>query len=406
MLRTDEQDPQLLGQRLAQARKARGMTQDEAANQLGVSRPTLSATEKGKRPPKPEELVRLAELYGRSVHDLIGRKAPTVELAPHLRAAVRKCPEAENDVDDAIKEFESLADDYRELEQLLGAEPVYNYPPQIGLPDRARQVDEFAEDVAERERKRLAVGDQPILGLRRVLEDSVGLKVFCTGIPSHIAGMYAYVEDLGCLILMNRNHPQERQRWTLSHEYGHFLLDRHRPGVDYTREKKRKPANKRFCDAFAANFLLPRSAVRSRFYDIKRSTNDFRVADLCQLSSDFAVSVHAMARRLEALNLIDKGSWRFLQEKGFQPTKAKEELEIGPTQVESQDIYPQRYKYLAVTAFCEEKITETELARFLRTDRVSARGIVRKCVHRLELTEEGGEGVMRLPFEKSLLKTD
>lgn len=50
--------------RLLEARKAAGLTQQEAAAQLGVSRPTLIAIEKGTRQTKPEELVKLAALYG------------------------------------------------------------------------------------------------------------------------------------------------------------------------------------------------------------------------------------------------------------------------------------------------------------------------------------------------------
>jgi hypothetical protein len=40
------------------------------------------------------------------------------------------------------------------------------------------------------------------------------------------------VPDPGYCILVNRKHPPERRRWTLSHEYAHFLADRHRPAVD------------------------------------------------------------------------------------------------------------------------------------------------------------------------------
>ena len=47
-------DPRIFGQRLAEARKARGITQEAAAAHLGCSRPTYIAIEKGERPPSPK----------------------------------------------------------------------------------------------------------------------------------------------------------------------------------------------------------------------------------------------------------------------------------------------------------------------------------------------------------------
>ena len=46
-----ETDPRILGRRIAEARKARGKTQEEVAEFLGCSRPTYIAIEKG-RPPR------------------------------------------------------------------------------------------------------------------------------------------------------------------------------------------------------------------------------------------------------------------------------------------------------------------------------------------------------------------
>ena len=45
----DSINPRILGQRIAEARKARGKTQEEVAEFLGYSRPTYIAIEKGER---------------------------------------------------------------------------------------------------------------------------------------------------------------------------------------------------------------------------------------------------------------------------------------------------------------------------------------------------------------------
>jgi transcriptional regulator with XRE-family HTH domain len=57
MLQLEEIDPKTLGQRIAEARKARGVTQEDVAEFLGYSRPTYIAIEKGERPSKADEII-------------------------------------------------------------------------------------------------------------------------------------------------------------------------------------------------------------------------------------------------------------------------------------------------------------------------------------------------------------
>ena len=395
-------DPRIMAQRLTEARKACGKTQEESAQVLGCSRPTFIAIEKGGRPPKAEEIVKLAAFYGRSVHELVRPGTPIVALEPHLRAAIDPSRGHASEVGDAAKVLARFAEDYRELERLLNAPLESNVPPEVGL-QAARHLDEFAEDIACRERSRLQLGDQPILNLRGTL-DAVGIRVFYSPMPSCIAGMYAYVADAGYCSLINTKHPRERRRASLAHEYGHFLSDRHRPGVDYLTDDGRKPLNERFAEKFAISFLAPASGVRRQFHDTLKNTKDFQVADLCRLSSFYSVSAQAMTLRLEGLGLISRGTWDYLQETGFKPAATKADLGLVSPVCESDEPYPERYKYLAVQAFLNELISEGQLAHFLRCNRVAARQIVEDCLTCLEVDSAGNERAMTMPFGKSLLQ--
>jgi len=397
-------DPRILGRRLTEARVARGITQEQAAARLGCSRPTLIAVEKGTRMAKPAEIVELAAFYGKSVHELVRPGAPVAELQPHLRAAVDLSRGGAEDLYAAIAELQEFAIDYRELERLAGTEPAERHPPELTIPPWV-DIRDYAEVAASRERLRLFLGDQPVPNVRQVLESEAGLRVFCSGLPSAVAGMYAYAAELGYCVLINRKHPVERRRFTLAHEYGHFLTHRHKPGIDYFfSSDMRKPRNEAFADAFAACFLMPETGVRRLFMDIRTASKDFQVADLCRLSNLFGVSVEAMCYRLEALGLIPKGTWDSLAEKDFRPAEASRELNLVPRTAESEEPYPERYRDLAVLAFCQERITEGQLGRFLRCDRVRAREVVEECRNRTRIGPEGSPGVIRLPFEASLLK--
>jgi Zn-dependent peptidase ImmA (M78 family)/DNA-binding XRE family transcriptional regulator len=401
MQQLDQLDPKILGGRLAEARKARGMTQEEAAEQFGCSRPTLIAIEKGERRAKPAEIVRLASLYGRKVHELVRGGEPVVDLQPHLRAVAEKMPADREELTRAITDLQRLAEDYREVERLMNAPLRYQYPPPVELKPRT-DVTGLAEDVAGRERQRLGLGDQPVLNLRSVLEWDVGLRIFYRPLPSAVAGLVGYAEELGGCILINGKHPAARRRASLLHEYGHLIVDRYKPGIDYLSRPGRKPANERFAEAFAMSFLMPAASVRHRFYDTVSTTGDFQVADLVRLSHFYFVSVEAMALRLEGLGLLPKGTAAALKRERSKVHQAADILELA-SHHESNDLYPERYKFLVVQAYTQGKISEGQLAGFLRTDRVTAREVVAECLTSLEVDAEGKGRTVRLEFQQSLL---
>lgn len=399
MIDTFKVDPAIVGRRLADARKAAGLSQEQAAAHLECSRPTLIAMEKGTRPPKPTELIALAQRYGRSVHELV-REGPEVRpLEPHLRASIGKADADE--LAQAIRLLAAFAEDYRILELKAGATPFADYPPEVVFSQRV-DVTTVAEDVAIRERNRLHLGDQPVLRLRSVLEEA-GVHVFYGDLPSTLAGMYAFVPELGYCVLVNHSHLEERRRWTLAHEYAHFLADRHKPGVDYVGGQARKPNSERFADAFAASFLMPETAVRRHFLAVTTRTGDFQAADLCRMASLFFVSVKALCRRLVQLRLLPAGTWEMLTVSSFKPIAARRTPGLDePAQVDEQP-YPERYRHLAVRAFVKEDISEGQLARFLRTDRVTARGIVEATLMAREVDDQGNEQMMEIPYPGSLL---
>ena len=403
MRQPDTLDPRILGQRITEARKARGKTQEEVAEFLGCSRPTYIAIEKGDRLAKTDEIIKLAPFLGKKVNDLVRPTEPVVDLQPHLRAVAGRMKGADEPaLQAAIADLQQLAEDYRDLERMMNAPLRFNYPPDVSLDSRIDAA-ELAEGVASQERRRLGLGDQPVIYLRSTLEWDVGLRIFYSGaLPSAIAGMYAYTADLGCCILVNRKHPPERRRVSMLHEYGHLVVDRYKPGIDYLTMSGRKPANERFAESFALSFLMPASSVRQRFHDIVTTTKDFQVADLRRLSHFYFVSVEAMALRLEQLGLIPKGSWQYLKEAKFAPRQAAELLGLQPLPTNDEP-YPERYKYLAVHAYGRGEIGDSDLAHFLRCDIVTAREIVSRTLTSREVEATGEEGQLRLDFDRSLL---
>jgi len=367
-----------LTERLVAARKSAGITQDVAAAHLGMSRPTFIAIEKATRRPQPEELVKLATLYRTSVSALLRQETQPPKLQPHLRSVLSSNADDQEELETAIAKLTGFVDDYIFLEKKLDAQPVNNFPPRIRAP--VGPVERFAEHCAQEERARLNLGAHlPIYTLRKVLED-VGVHVFMDVLPSKLAGLYVFVPDFGYCVLINKLHPKDRRRWTIAHEYGHFLLDRDKPGVDYLRPMQRKPENERFADAFAAAFLMPEAGVQRRFYEEVERKSDFNVGDLCRMADYYAVSLMAMTLRLESLNLIGRGSWDSIKGAGVAVKDLKREAGVeDQPEVDSGETFPDRYKLLAVQAWADDKISTGTLAKLLRCSLVEAREIAYRC---------------------------
>ncbi|TWI09399.1 XRE family transcriptional regulator [Aerolutibacter ruishenii] len=384
-------------QRLISARKAAGISQAVAAERLSISRPTFIAIEKGTRDVKPEELMTLAKLYNTSLNRLMRQNAPPTQVAPHLRAVVEREGE-DAGLDCAIAKLTEFVDDYMFLLDKVQGHAMPTPPPQ---PARSPlPVERFAERQAIEQRHRLGFGDrEPIGSLRKTL-DEIGVHVFIDGLDSKLAGLYAYIENFGYCILVNRRHPQARRRWTIAHEYGHFLFDRDRRGVDYAEPMQRKPENERFADAFAMHFLMPSEGVQRRFHDTYQQKGDVSVGDVLRIADYYGVSLMAMVLRLESLGLIRRNSWDAIKASGAKVRDIRAESgieEIGDQ--DSVEIFPDRYLMLAIEAWSSEKITTSQFAKLMRKSIVEAR----EFAYTRSQQEDDNQSIIEFSLGDSLL---
>ena len=405
-----EVDPQTLGKRLQIARLASDLRQQDVAENLKLARTTITAIEQGERQVRPGELVQMARLYGRAVSDLVGRKSVIANFAVQFRFVLTNRKDArviEPLVAQAILEFQSLCENHRQLEIINEYHSSRSYPPPVswkGLPTEVT-----AAAISSAERNRLGIGDGPLVHLRDILENEVGLRVFFIPLASSISGMFAYTDDLGGCIAVNLKHPRERQNWTLAHEYGHFLTERYRANIVSISERlgpqsyRRARTHELFADAFARNFLMPEAGLTRRFLNLKQAGSDsmLTMTDVCRLAASYLVSVQAMTLRLEELQLLRRGTWDQLTTRGFRVQEAHKELNIKKHSNEER-LFPTDYQYLAVRAYQREMLTEGQLASFLRCTRIEARQIVQEKVALDFLTEDGEEETILLDLESRI----
>lgn len=397
----DQLDPKVLGARLQEARKARGLTQQAVADEMGMARTTLVAIEKGERRVLPQELTQLAALYGRPVTEFVSRQVVTAGFVPQFRYEWREDFTRDAELESAAAELQRLAEDYAELERLCELPPTKTYPLVYETSRSAPEQD--AEEIAAAERNRLGIGDGPISNLRDRLETDVGLRVFYFAMSPKVSGLFAYNDVLGGCVGINGNHPRDRRNWSLAHEYGHFLTNRYRAEITFLNEKKRHSASERFADAFAENFMMPASGLNRRFTEMHRSSpsGQITLAQICTLADLYQVSVQALVIRLEKLRRLPTGTWDRLEAEGFKPRKAQQLLGIDANPAE-KNLLPRRYLNLAVMAYDKELLSEGQLARFLRADRVSARILVEEVSRRFNAEAPDEEGYNSFELDLAL----
>ncbi len=371
----DRIDPIALGQQLRSARLIAGLTQAQAAEKMGMSRTTLVSIEKGSRPVTSGELPRFAKIYNGQVSNWLGAKTSAEPLIPQFRSLagedafapeLRKC----------ISQLEELARDYKELEELTGSPLIQSFPDPYQHRISGVSAELRGEEIAAAERLRLSLGKNPVRDLRSLLEEEVGLRIFYLNLPSAVSGIYAYTDELGGCIAINRLHPNTRSSWSLAHEYGHFMSTRSAADVAYSQGRKwGKVYDEKFADSFAKNFLMPRDGINSSLSSlIAAEGGNITIAHVLSLSHKFNISAQAMFKRLEELRRLPNGTWDKLVDQNFKPETAKATLGIA-NKSQREPMLPFRYRLLAQRAYdiSESELTESNLAHYLRTDLASTR---------------------------------
>jgi Zn-dependent peptidase ImmA (M78 family) len=380
MVDLNELSAQEIGRRLKVARETAGLKQDEAAQFIDVSRPTLVSIEKGGRPPRIQELQILAKHYGTSVNALLRREAIHEDLLPRFR----KLKDTEDaDTIYAVRIFNNLISADVELENLLGVPRHRNYPPEKGI--NQGDVIELAEKHAEELRSFLGLGPGPIADIFSIIELTIGIRLYQSKLPpsSKIAGLFTYNEAVGACIFLNINHPLPKRVQSAAHELGHFYGTRQNPEV-LEFDEIFTSREERYANAFGRAFLTPASSFIESFRKLKAITSPDKISRrlVVLLSHQFNISREACIRRMEELSLAPKGTFDWFQDHGGIPDKQADSIlgdlprPADPWKSGADRLLSHRLSWMAHTAWKRELLSEGELANLLDLTRPELRGII------------------------------
>ena len=409
--------PNELSRRIRASREACGLTQEQVAEHLGVSRPTVVQIEQGKRSVSSLELDRLAHLFGRDIREFVAEHFEGADALAALfraEAAVLDQPA----VVEALRDCVAIGRELRNLQQLLGTEnatgaaAAYSLPSPSSRWEAIQQGDRLAQD----ERRRLGLGATALPDLAELLET----QGVCTGLvdlPDDVSGLTLNDSKVGLFVIANRAHHVLRRRFSFAHEYAHVLADRDRFGL-ISRGSDRSNLVEVRANVFAAGFLMPEEGVRAFLAGLGKGkpsrhssmvfdeTTSIRVEgrtppgsqavqlyDVVQLAHHFGTSRIACLYRLRNLQLISEAELENLR--GLDDSGRGRDLAAAlglqePDHDEARNWFLHRVLGLALEAYRREEISRgklVELAAMLDVDR----DFVAVLLDEAGLTEPGAE---------------
>lgn len=360
---------EIIGRNLKKARELTGLSQEELAEKLGISRATLSAIENGHVAIDSYKLLLAARILGRPVTDLFEEEEAAFALL--YRAAAEASATS-----DVRSLFERFCKAYREVEEILGLEDSLLPPPEYSyLPAVHSKPFHFATQVAYSERERMGLGQlDPIENIFKLFDEQ-GVRIFRYRLEQEdVFGFSAYSPQYGLCIFINETNTLERQIFSLAHEYGHLLMHRSfyknpEPfaGLDKEHELE-KMAN-----IFAANFLVPDVGLRDVFL---KNVGEKAVGleDLVFLKHYFRVSAEMMLLRLRDLRLVSENEHKQLLEE-VDRRRVDPRRELAPL---SEDLIGawekvRRFQHLTKKAALDEMVSLSKLAELIGLNVVEAR---------------------------------
>ena len=330
LLKGEVMNQDTLVRRLRQARDNCGITQQQAADEIGVQRTAITNIESGIRSVSTLELTKLATLYRKSLSFF----TEEIELQNDDLFVVlhRIAPGLDEDL--AVKEQVdyclTLWQAGATLERLLGR-PFRDGPSRlmVSLPSHQSEAVKQGENLAQEERRRLGLGILPIADFPEFLT-AQGIWASSAKLLDDMSGLFLHHSSIGMAILVNADHVRARQRFSYAHEYAHALLDRESLVTVSCRSNAAEMIEKR-ANAFAAAFLMPAGGVTEILYQMDKGGNsrqeqmifdvatggrissqwrpapgsqDITYQDVAVIAHHFGVSYQAAVYRLRSLNHI------------------------------------------------------------------------------------------------------
>jgi Zn-dependent peptidase ImmA (M78 family)/DNA-binding XRE family transcriptional regulator len=332
----------IIGNKIKSARIIGGLSQEDVAVALGISKQMISKYEKGLSLPTSTNLLELAKALKVNIDFFFS--APALDLGQvNFRKKSTFSVKKQQSLTEQIK---ASIGNYIEIEDIL----QINYSDV--LEKSALQVSalEDVEEAAIRLREAWNIGIDPIHNLIQLLEDHEIKVLEIDEATDAFDGLACKVNGNIPVIVVNKNFPLERKRFTLAHELGHLLL-RLSPYEEVRIEK--------YCNRFAGAFLFPAGIVAKEF-GTKRAP--ISLPELIEVQKKYGMSIRAIMYRLKDSGIITESR----HEQFYKKINANQQLkkEVDRERCSTPE-YSHRFEQLVYRALSQELISGSKAASYL-----------------------------------------
>ncbi|UOB19369.1 helix-turn-helix domain-containing protein [Abyssalbus ytuae] len=332
----------LVANRIKNARVLKCLSQQNVADEIGVSKQMISKYENGDAIPTSSKFIKLSKLFGLKIDYFFS--SFQIELG---EINFRKKSTFSMKKQSSLKELIKInLENYLWIEDSLSIDYTFKNI----IQDSKINSIEDVEKVVLKLRNEWNIGIDPIHNIIQLLEDKEIKVIELFDVDDKFDGMATYVNDKFPVIVVNGNFPVERKRFTLLHELGHLLLNI--PECNVKQEEN-------FCNKFAAEFLFPKKIVIKEFGG-KR--DHITLTELISTQKKYGMSIPAIVYRLVDSGILSKQRHTdFYKKIRFNPSL---EREVNMTRFETPE-NSNRFEQLVYRALAQEKISFSKASSLL-----------------------------------------
>jgi Zn-dependent peptidase ImmA (M78 family) len=327
--------------RLVNARRIRCISQRELCSRLQglVSPAAVEKYEKGQMMPSSSVLILMSEVLGMPL-DYFFRPF-TVDIDPSKFEFRKKSSMGKKKIESVKYSVCAEIEKYIEIESILGINTQFS----MDFSNVIVECEDDAMQLARRLRQNLNIGFGAIVSAIELLE-SCGVKIIEIEHDDKFSGTCISVGEIS-VIVINKSMSSERKRMTIFHELGHLLM-RFADGVD----------EEKMCTVFANEVLIPSNKFKDM---LGASRHDISLVELQAIQSEYGVSVDALMKKAEQLNVITSSRYSAFHKKKNAVPSFKNAVEKSHYPMERTN----RFERLVYRALASEVISCSKAASLL-----------------------------------------
>ncbi len=290
-------------------RDSAGWTLAEVSKKLGLQEDTYTKIESGEKKPTLRQLEILAKAFRRPVAAFL---LPSPLEEPSLPQDFRLMPSDKREFSRKLRRVFRRARWLQNLSKELMTNLSLSIEPSI----RKHSLSDNPIEIAAQERSASGItldmqskwkNSYEAFAMWRNFLERKNVRIFQISMPIEEARGFSLTDKKPYLIVVNSADDINARIFTLFHEYGHILLSETSictPELIINRDTSKEASVERWCNQFAAGFILPIEAKSQLAAEIPTMNQAGFEKALTRYSNRFKVSKFALLIRMKEFDLV------------------------------------------------------------------------------------------------------